>query len=378
MLRRSLALLPVFLLVLHAADARAACDLTGLPNGTQVAELETPLGSLCIELLGDDAPLHVANFLFYLQNDLLADTFFHRSLPGFIVQGGGFSVGASDYETVPGLNGPVTNEPCTLDIPDPLIPGGQICSVRGNERGTVALAKIGGDPNSGTTNWFINLADNRSNLDNQNGGFTVFGRLVDGSIAVADAMAALTVATQDDLRWMESALHTSTGFPFPLLQPPLATPYGCWDRAQESAALVAAQLPGLQAWADSVLPNFPMQLSASCGTSIPIPTGPGDLPVDSCANPGGVAIRVTGPFSLGFPGGVQSYYSFTCVQVQESLDQRTLWHAAYKTHFNQQLVTIDAATTSVVAGAVPVASPAGALLLCALMLGAGLRSLGRR
>ena len=368
--------LPIALfVVLLTAEARAYCDLSGLPPDSEVAELETPVGTLCIELLRDDAPLHVANFLFYLGQGLMVDTFFHRSVPGFIVQGGGFTVGASDYEAVPALNGTVTNEPCTLDIPDPLNPGGQICSERGNERGTVALAKLGGDPNSGSTNWFINLADNRSNLDNQNGGFTVFGRLVDGSIAVADALAALPIATADDIAWNQSSF-TST--PIPLLTSPLATPFGCWDRALESTALVAASLGGsLQAWADPVLPGFPMQLSAGCGTAIPIPSSSADLPGDSCLNAGGVVVRTTGPVTLGFPGGVQYYFSLTCAEVQEALDQRALWLAAYQAHFNQQLVFIESSTLET-PHQVPAVSPLGTLLLVGLVLGGGLRALRDR
>jgi cyclophilin family peptidyl-prolyl cis-trans isomerase len=361
LLRRSFAVLAALHATLHATPARAACDLTGLPDGAEVAELETPLGSLCLELLRDDAPLHVQNFLFYLASGQMVGTFFHRSVPGFVVQGGGFTVGPSDYEAVPPANGSVTNEPCTLDVPDPLNPGGQICSERGNVRGTVALAKVAGDPDSGTTNWFVNLADNRSNLDNQNGGFTVFARLVAGSIAVADAIAALPRASQDDLAWMESAFQTSTGFPIPLLEPPLATPFGCWDRSQESLALVAASLG-----------------STLCGTPIPAPSSAADLPADSCADPGGVALRVTGPFTLQLPGGVASYVSLTCAQVQESLAQRTLWHAAFKTHFNQQLVFVESARVHRVNPAVPAASAHGAFLLTALLLGAGWQTLRSR
>jgi cyclophilin family peptidyl-prolyl cis-trans isomerase len=376
MLRRCSALPIALLALLLAADARASCDLSDLSPGSEVAELETAVGTLCIELLRDDAPLHVANFLFYLQNGQLVDTFFHRSVPGFVFQGGGFTLGASDYEAVPALNGTVTNEPCTLDIPDPMNPGGQICSERGNERGTVALAKLGGDPNSGSTNWFINLVDNRSNLDNANGGFTVFGRLVSGSIAVADALAALPIATGDDIFWSQSAF---TSFSLPLLAPPLATPFGCWDRAMESTALVAASLGGaLQAWADPVLPGFAMQLSAGCGTAIPIPSSAADLPPDSCPNPGGVVIRTTGPLTLLFPGDVQSYFSLTCAEVQESLDERALWLAAYQAHFDQQLVFIESATLQTLPVSVPALSLLAALLLSGLVLGAGLRALRGR
>ena len=131
----------------------------------------------------------------------------------------------------------------------------------------------------------------------------------------------------------------------------------------------------LQAWADPILPSFPMQVSAACGTPIPAPSSPADLPADSCPDPGGVAVRVTGPQTLQFPGGVASYVSLTCAQVQESLDQRSLWHAAYKTHFNQQLVVIESAALQVAAPPVPATSALGALLLSGLVLGAGARAL---
>ncbi len=378
-MRCSPVLLLPLLALLAASPARATCDTSGLPPGTEVAEIDTPLGSLCIELLRDDAPLHVENFLFYLDSGLLVDTFFHRSVPGFVVQGGGFTVGASDYEPVPNLNGTVMNEPCALDVPDPMNPGRQICSERGNERGTVALAKVGGAPDSGSTNWFVNLVDNRSNLDNQNGGFTVFGRLVDGSIAVADAMAALPIATPDDLAWMESAFQLGQGVPVPLLQPPLATPFGCWDPAQQAVGIAAPSLPSLQFWADPVLTvaSFPFLVSASCGTPIPPPASAADLPANSCPDPGGVAVRVTGPRSFASPTPTLSYASLTCAQVTESFDQRAQWLAAYRARFNNDLVFIESATVSVVAGAVPSLSTPGAFALAGLVLGSGLRALRR-
>jgi peptidyl-prolyl cis-trans isomerase A (cyclophilin A) len=60
---------------------------------------------------------------------------------------------------------------------------------RSNVRGTVAMAKVEGNPDSATSQWFVNLADNAANLDGQNGGFTVFGRVTPPSMTVVDALA---------------------------------------------------------------------------------------------------------------------------------------------------------------------------------------------
>ena len=63
-----------------------------------------------------------------------------------------------------------------------------------NTRGTIAMAKLGDNPNSATNQWFFNLANNAGNLNNQNGGFTVFGRIVNSSgLAIMDRIAAVRV-----------------------------------------------------------------------------------------------------------------------------------------------------------------------------------------
>jgi cyclophilin family peptidyl-prolyl cis-trans isomerase len=366
--------------LLPAEPAHAACGLAALPPGTEVAELETSMGSICIRLLRDGAPGHVDNFRFYLENGLLEDTFFHRSVPGFIVQGGGFTVGALDYEAVPPTNGPVTNEPCTLDTPvNPGDPGGVlICSERGNERGTLALAKVGGDPDSGTTNWFLNLVDNRTNLDNQNGGFTVFGRVMGDGMSVIDAIAALSLATEDDLAWMETSFES---FPIPLLEPPLSTVFGCWDPAQQATVLDTPSLPSLFSVQDPVMPDspfFPFTVSAPCGTPTTLESFVPNPGTGGCPDDDRLSVETTGPRSQFFTGGVGSFVALTCQQTQQALADRALWRAAYRAHFNSQLVFVESAVLHIAAPPIPSVSPGGSALLAGLLLGSGSWMLRRR
>ncbi len=148
--------------------------LLGLP-GMAMAKtvlIETPLGDIEIELLEEDAPKTVANFLNYIENNRYDKTFIHRSVPDFIVQGGGFRFvdgTALGVETFPA----VENE---FKV--------------SNTRGTMAMAKIDGQPDSATSQWFINVKDNTS-LDNSNGGFTVFARVLGDGMNVVDAINRL-------------------------------------------------------------------------------------------------------------------------------------------------------------------------------------------
>jgi len=139
--------------------------------------METPLGDIEIELFDDVTPGTVENFLTYVNDGDYADTFVHRSIPGFVIQGGGFNF-EGDVANPIAQNPPIENEFNLANI-----------------RGTIAMAKLGGDPDSATSQWFINLADNSANLDGddgQGGGFfTVFGQVVGQSMEVVDAIAAL-------------------------------------------------------------------------------------------------------------------------------------------------------------------------------------------
>lgn len=155
--------------------------------GATVVRMETDFGNIDIELYDEEAPKTVANFLRYAgRQDYTNNGFIHRSVPGFVIQGGGFVFaevfGTSVYFHIP-EDPPVQNE---------------FSLSRSNVRGTIAMAKVGGNPDSATSEWFFNLSDdNALNLDYQNGGFTVFGRVLDKGpgtgMNVVDAIAALDV-----------------------------------------------------------------------------------------------------------------------------------------------------------------------------------------
>jgi cyclophilin family peptidyl-prolyl cis-trans isomerase len=141
----------------------------------KTAMIATPLGNIEIELLEADAPETVANFLAYIESDRYDNTFIHRSAPGFVIQGGGYAYqdgNASNVDKFPS----VKNE---YKI--------------SNTRGTVAMARLGGQPDSATSQWFINLVDNSISLDSLDGGFTVFARVVGNGMQVADAIGQLPV-----------------------------------------------------------------------------------------------------------------------------------------------------------------------------------------
>ena len=128
---------------------------------------------------GKGAPKTSANLQAYLTAKRYDNTFIHRSVPGFVLQGGGYNVA------------PTLPLPSVSSLPAVV---NEYSAGRSNLRGTIAMAKLGSSPNSATSQWFWSLADNSANLDNQNGGFTVFGRLLGASdLATLDAIEALQV-----------------------------------------------------------------------------------------------------------------------------------------------------------------------------------------
>ncbi|WP_443080996.1 peptidylprolyl isomerase [Uliginosibacterium sp. H1] len=144
--------------VAHAADPRV--------------KFETTLGSFTVELYPEKAPLSVANFLQYVDDKHYDGTVFHRVIPGFVAQGGGFDKG---------MNQKPVRKPIALESKNGLK----------NDTGTLAMARTG-DPNSATSQFYINLNNNGMlNHPQPDGhGYAVFGKVVDG-MDVVNKMATV-------------------------------------------------------------------------------------------------------------------------------------------------------------------------------------------
>ena len=149
---------------LLAWGALAAEDTAEKPAPKQDAPqvvFETTLGSFTIELFPDKAPKTVANFLAYVDDGFYDNTIFHRTIPGFVIQGGGFEKGMRQKPT----RAPIENESKNR--------------VK-NTRGALSMARTG-DPHSATSQFFVNLKHNIS-LDFRGYGFgyAVFAQVIEG------------------------------------------------------------------------------------------------------------------------------------------------------------------------------------------------------
>jgi cyclophilin family peptidyl-prolyl cis-trans isomerase len=167
------------------------------PDAETAVRMETSRGNIDLMLFPSLAPKAVENFLAYVNAGDYNNVIFHRALDNFVLQAGSVrAVASPNTFTSVGRRTSPENEPGISNL-----------------RGTISSAKVGGRnstfsnggftidrdetygyiglPNSATTDFFLNLVNNASNLDNQNGGFTTFGRMTTASLAVMDQIAAL-------------------------------------------------------------------------------------------------------------------------------------------------------------------------------------------
>lgn len=143
-----------------------------MSNTHSKVKLTTSLGDIVIQLEDEKAPVSATNFLAYVKQGFYAGTIFHRVIPGFMAQGGGFDTSFKQKET----NAPIKNE---------------ADNGLKNKRGTLAMARTN-DPHSATAQFFINYKDN-SFLDHTSPspsgwGYAVFGEVIEG-MDVVDSMA---------------------------------------------------------------------------------------------------------------------------------------------------------------------------------------------
>jgi peptidyl-prolyl cis-trans isomerase B (cyclophilin B) len=165
------AVIIAILIVFGVVLAAGAADK---PVGNPKVVLETSKGQIVIELYLQKAPETVINFLDYVDAKFYDGTLFHRVIPNFMIQGGGFT---TDMKRKPG-KGPIKNE-----------------ADRGlkNDRGTIAMARTG-DPHSATAQFFINTANNdfldHKNKTQQGWGYAAFGKVIEG-MNVVDVISAV-------------------------------------------------------------------------------------------------------------------------------------------------------------------------------------------
>jgi cyclophilin family peptidyl-prolyl cis-trans isomerase len=148
------------------------------PDTTSAARLNTSLGAVDIILYSLATPETVGNFLDYVDASLYNNSFFHRSIDNsneslIMLQGGGYKyTSGAGFLQVAKFNKIVKNEPGISNL-----------------QGTLAMAKVANNPDSATSEFFVNVNDvNAENLDTQNDGFTVFGRVTNAGMQVIQAI----------------------------------------------------------------------------------------------------------------------------------------------------------------------------------------------
>lgn len=159
--------------------AVASGDAEETSKGNPKVVLDTSKGQIVLELFADKAPETVINFLAYVDAKFYDGTIFHRVIPNFMIQGGGFT---------PAMKQKSTGDPIKNEADNGLE----------NQRGTIAMARTS-DPHSATGQFFINSVNNYflnfKSKTPQGWGYAVFGEVVEG-IEVVDAISAVKTNTQ--------------------------------------------------------------------------------------------------------------------------------------------------------------------------------------
>ncbi len=183
-----------------------------------IVKFNTSLGAMVVELFDHDKPVTVENFLRYAKSTYEVNTIFTRLEQNFVLQGGGYrphaTSGADQFTNVEYIADTAFVENFNKQ---PAFPGYTVNESHKGPRihntfGTLAMATLSGFPDTARAEWFFNLADNSTNLDEPNGGYTVFGRVVSGT----DVLNTFNTLPSDQI-----VSDTVSGVTFPTL--PLLT-----------------------------------------------------------------------------------------------------------------------------------------------------------
>lgn len=177
-----------------------------------IVRMQTSLGVIDIDIYEDAAPLTVENFLSYVDSGAYNYTFFHNNVPGSVIYAGKYFWESLIINPVKSI---VTNPPVVNEF----------SKVNSNIRGTLAMAKDSSSPDSATSQFFFNVTDNskgKLKFDTTNGGYTVFGKVVNESLPLIDKIASLPTR------------NAGTGF----TALPLAIPLAATERSIRDSNLV--------------------------------------------------------------------------------------------------------------------------------------------
>ena len=172
-----------FVATLVLLAAAAPGDAQEAAKGNTQVVLETTKGKIVLELYPDKAPVTVKNFLSYVDAKFYDGTIFHRVIPNFMIQGGGFTAD---------MNQKPTSDPIQNEADNGLK----------NQRGTIAMARTN-IPDSATSQFFVNSVNNDflnfKSKSAQGWGYAVFGKVVEG-LDVVDAISAVKTGTSGRFR----------------------------------------------------------------------------------------------------------------------------------------------------------------------------------
>ena len=180
LLRHSYLKLAVMAVVIAFGTLAAIAQTNSEESVNPMVKLTTSMGEITLELYAEEAPVSVANFLQYVNDGFYDGTIFHRVIPGFMIQGGGFNPGMAQKTEGEGIQNEANNGLKNIE-------------------GTVALARTS-DPHSAAAQFFINTQDNLNlnhtgESSSRTWGYAVFGRVTDGMSVVDEIRFVETTTT---------------------------------------------------------------------------------------------------------------------------------------------------------------------------------------